>query len=773
MIDAHLTGKAIQTSDIAQLLIGGQSGVDGIRFCLAPVIGGEDMTSLSWSWFLVFKNINGEGETVALTPVYENDLVKLPWVPGATATQVPGKLEIQIYATQSSGEDIIKKWVSERKVLYIQEAVNPTQIIPTTPTILEQYLTSFTSLKDEAETHSLDAQAAQAAAENARDNIEQESRELTKIAELDASNKLVRNLQGDVPVYAVGDTGPAGGVIFHIDGDTVYESAPPDAEIIWGSDYSFVPFSEIGETNNNGTAIGSGRENSQNAYDSGLINLERSAVEYVHRLVYGGYADWFIPSRDELLELYNVLKEGSLQDFEADRYWSSSQTTESNEISMYFNGENAGTILATAKSSGINVRPIRSFKAMSIKKNADTIATKVKFTKMPDGTTAVYSQDAWATVDGWIAGSGGALDITTTPGVCRITATASSGGYMSKTLGSSSKQLVIRYKNSPTSTGFRVFDGTGLILDKNFVASMEWAVAKIQIPANLTAAIYIGQISGYSAGSYVEIDSIWVGDYAYSENSLATEASRIANQLGDTTGVGTKASGFVKSGSVNPEPSSGDTVTIAGITYTYVNTFTGGEHEIKIDEGNNNWLYLSYCISTGDTVKSRGPAHPLVSAKYRSGGIVEITAIKTGVIGNTYELKTSVPETFILSGSVLVGGIDDVGEKLRTQIASLSGQWITPTLVNGATGTFKYRKNLLGQVEFQAVVTIGTAILGTTILTLPAGYTPSLGMYLVSCFDGNDGLAYNIRIRDSGIVVLMNGFNTGRTYHFVGVFSTS
>ncbi len=173
MIDAHLTGKAIQTSDITQLLIGGQTGVDGIRFCLAPVIEGEDMTSLSWSWFLVFKNINGEGESVALTAVYENDLVKLPWIPGITATQVSGKLEIQICATQTSGEDVVKRWKSERKIIYVQESVDPTQIIPTTPTLLEQFLTTFTSLKEESETYSLDAQAAQGAAELARDKAEE------------------------------------------------------------------------------------------------------------------------------------------------------------------------------------------------------------------------------------------------------------------------------------------------------------------------------------------------------------------------------------------------------------------------------------------------------------------------------------------------------------------------------------------------------------------------------------------------------------------------
>jgi hypothetical protein len=34
MVDAHLNGKEINTKDITRLIIGGQTGVDGIRFCI-------------------------------------------------------------------------------------------------------------------------------------------------------------------------------------------------------------------------------------------------------------------------------------------------------------------------------------------------------------------------------------------------------------------------------------------------------------------------------------------------------------------------------------------------------------------------------------------------------------------------------------------------------------------------------------------------------------------------------------------------------------------
>ncbi len=150
MVDAHLRGKEIDTSDIKSLIIGGQTGVDGIRFCLASTVNGEDLTDPLFSWFLQFKNKYGAGESVSLTPVYEDNLVKLPWIPGVTATQVSGKLQIQVYATKVVGETVVKCWVSEPSTIYVEENLDPTEIIPVEPTVLEEYLTTFTSLKNEA-----------------------------------------------------------------------------------------------------------------------------------------------------------------------------------------------------------------------------------------------------------------------------------------------------------------------------------------------------------------------------------------------------------------------------------------------------------------------------------------------------------------------------------------------------------------------------------------------------------------------------------------------
>lgn len=152
MVDAHLRSKTIETADIKNLIIGGQTGIDGIRFCLAAVTNGENLADPAFSWFLQYKNKNGQGESVGLTPVYENGLVKLPWVPNKLATQVPGRMQIQLYAAIVTGEGeaavVDKQWVSEFAIIYIQENINPDPIVATELTIFDQYLTMYQSYRD-------------------------------------------------------------------------------------------------------------------------------------------------------------------------------------------------------------------------------------------------------------------------------------------------------------------------------------------------------------------------------------------------------------------------------------------------------------------------------------------------------------------------------------------------------------------------------------------------------------------------------------------------
>jgi uncharacterized protein len=132
--------------------------------------------------------------------------------------------------------------------------------------------------------------------------------------------------------YSIGDVGPAGGWIFYInpdylsDGWRYLEAAPRDqsAGAKWGCFRTLIPGAQ-------GTAIGKGR---QNTLDMGAAcSIAGSAADLCASYSLNGFRDWFLPSIDELTQMYSNLQvtgvcnfnEGSVLDNR--NYWSSSQVT--------------------------------------------------------------------------------------------------------------------------------------------------------------------------------------------------------------------------------------------------------------------------------------------------------------------------------------------------------------------------------------------------------------------------------------------------------------
>jgi hypothetical protein len=126
--------------------------------------------------------------------------------------------------------------------------------------------------------------------------------------------------------YAVGDTGPAGGIVFfdkgvYTDGWRYLEAAPSDIDYLgstmwqWGDTYI--------ETSTNG---GTGKANTQRIVaaleEKGETNR---AAQLCAALDVNGYRDWFLPSKNELNWMYVNLKTEGLGGFGEGWYWSSSQ----------------------------------------------------------------------------------------------------------------------------------------------------------------------------------------------------------------------------------------------------------------------------------------------------------------------------------------------------------------------------------------------------------------------------------------------------------------
>jgi hypothetical protein len=121
--------------------------------------------------------------------------------------------------------------------------------------------------------------------------------------------------------YKIGDTGPAGGIVFYdkgysSDGWRYLEAASRDigsGGIQWSASSVTVD-----KTN---TVVGTGKQNSELIQKSGeSISAAMAVLHYSQ----GGYNDWFLPSRDELAFMYSNLKQKKLGGFSDDWYWSSS-----------------------------------------------------------------------------------------------------------------------------------------------------------------------------------------------------------------------------------------------------------------------------------------------------------------------------------------------------------------------------------------------------------------------------------------------------------------
>ncbi len=136
-------------------------------------------------------------------------------------------------------------------------------------------------------------------------------------------------------VVEVGDT-YSGGIVFYLDGvGGGLAAAGSDQnggnEVQWGGYNTTV--------NNTYTEINTGQANTDRIVSILGSQSESYAAEICSELVLNGYDDWFLPSRDELYEMYEVLHEAGWGDFRRDGYWSSTEGSSSIAVYIsFYNG---------------------------------------------------------------------------------------------------------------------------------------------------------------------------------------------------------------------------------------------------------------------------------------------------------------------------------------------------------------------------------------------------------------------------------------------------
>jgi hypothetical protein len=160
--------------------------------------------------------------------------------------------------------------------------------------------------------------------------------------------------------YAVGDTGPGGGLVFLISGGLTYEMAPKTwganetTGIQWCSDTTT---SIAGAVD---TAVGTGSANT-----TAMLNLPCTSGAAVAARAYvgGGFTDWFLPSQDELNEMWLYSQVGGFNTatygLASALYWSSTQLSSNTAQGQNF--INGSPYPDPKNSLSLRVRPVRAF----------------------------------------------------------------------------------------------------------------------------------------------------------------------------------------------------------------------------------------------------------------------------------------------------------------------------------------------------------------------------------------------------------------------------
>ena len=184
-----------------------------------------------------------------------------------------------------------------------------------------------------------------------------------------ASARGYGQLSGKKLVYSIGDTGPGGGIIFYVSsggflsGPTMalvhnYLEASPanwdgsgaDPSLLWSGNNT------IAVGTSSFTAIGTGYKNTLAIVAN---NSTANRASTASRAYNGAsLTDWFLPSKDEVQELY--INRSYVGGYDVNYYWSSTERAATN-TNAYTSDYNGGIQAYTNKGGGYPVRPIRSF----------------------------------------------------------------------------------------------------------------------------------------------------------------------------------------------------------------------------------------------------------------------------------------------------------------------------------------------------------------------------------------------------------------------------
>lgn len=160
-----------------------------------------------------------------------------------------------------------------------------------------------------------------------------------------------------LPAIVIGQS-YQGGIVFYVDASGQHGLVAATSDQVngyWEDCTGYLCGSLI--TGANGTAVGTGRQNTIdiiNGYGTGSF----LAADICDKLVFAGYDDWFLPSKDELNLMYQYKDKIGGGNLAWDRYWSSSQVDEKNGYVQNFDN---GQSTPGHKEDKQSIRAVRAF----------------------------------------------------------------------------------------------------------------------------------------------------------------------------------------------------------------------------------------------------------------------------------------------------------------------------------------------------------------------------------------------------------------------------
>jgi hypothetical protein len=199
--------------------------------------------------------------------------------------------------------------------------------------------------------------------------------------------------------FAIGDIGPGGGVVFitpSTSGNTTgkyFEAAPSgwsgssfDPSRSWAQS-SPVNYQSTAVTGADGTSIGTGYQNTLDIIAQGNGTTSSSAAALARSYSNKGKDDWFLPSKDEIYQMY--LNFSAIPGLTTvNYYWSSTESTSTN--SFVQDMASGGASGALAKSLTWTVRPVRMF-SVEYSSSVQRIGNDSIYGQGTDGNTTIAS----------------------------------------------------------------------------------------------------------------------------------------------------------------------------------------------------------------------------------------------------------------------------------------------------------------------------------------------------------------------------------------------